>query len=242
MADDWDDWGDDDDKSVTGDASNCSEKSEGWDWPGTSAEKDSATAATTAERVAPNDPDSKSTRLAEAEEREAREEAVGEMAENYFAELQRYLEDLADPSVREEINQVCTCVCLHTVYNAFEPAVCFHACGNKLHFGLESVPLSSSRVRGASTERQSEAVARATSECTRAAAMRCNFCDAFVAWGTSSKPHRHVGVKHVWMPQIQSRAAPFLRVLLYDILRLLAYCGCSSTQSSLLTTAFLGVA
>lgn len=105
MADDWDDWGD-------GEAQSETEKSEGWDWPteaGCSAES-------AASVVLDGDTDSKSRCLPEESHQKGSDEGletkaqlarqVDEMTENYFAELQKYQEDLADPSVREEINKV----------------------------------------------------------------------------------------------------------------------------------------
>lgn len=105
MADDWDDWGD-------GDAHSDTEKSEGWDWPteaGCSAES-------TASVVLDADTNSKSRCLAEESNQKGSDEGlekeaqlarqVDEMTDNYFSELQKYQEDLADPSVREEINKV----------------------------------------------------------------------------------------------------------------------------------------
>lgn len=94
MADDWDDWGDDDGNSVK-----SSDKSEGWDWP--SAEGGSSATALGAKQE-----QQQRDQGSALEENEAKDAAVDEMTEKYFLELQKYLEDLADPSVREEINQV----------------------------------------------------------------------------------------------------------------------------------------
>lgn len=93
MADDWDDWGDDDNKSAKG-----SDKSEGWDWPAGGG----SSAAPGAKQEQQQHDQSPAV-----EEAEARDAAVDEMTEKFFLELQKYLEDLADPSVREEINQAC---------------------------------------------------------------------------------------------------------------------------------------
>lgn len=95
MADDWDDWDDDDNKSAKG-----SDKSEGWDWP--AAEGGSSAAALAAKQEQQRHDQSSALE----EEVQARDAAVDEMTEKYFNELRKYLEDLADPSVREEINQV----------------------------------------------------------------------------------------------------------------------------------------
>lgn len=97
MADDWDDWGDDDNKSAKG-----SDKSEGWDWPAAEGGASGGSALVAKQEQRQHDP---SPDLEDVEERNA---AVDEMTGKYFLELQKYLEDLADPSVREEINQVCT--------------------------------------------------------------------------------------------------------------------------------------
>lgn len=100
MADDWDDWGDDDGEAAAadgGDNSSSSDKSEGWDWPVAATTKPPG--ATIANQQSRQDENS-------AVEREAREAVVAEMTENFFIELRSYLENLADPSVREEINQV----------------------------------------------------------------------------------------------------------------------------------------
>lgn len=94
MADGWDDWGDDGSASADG-----SDKSEGWDWP--SAEAPAPAAGGQKQRQ-------QQQSSASLEEAEARDAAVDEMTEKYFVELRKYLEDLADPSVREEIDQVCT--------------------------------------------------------------------------------------------------------------------------------------
>ncbi|CAN0531226.1 unnamed protein product, partial [Ectocarpus sp. 12 AP-2014] len=102
MDDDWDDWGDDDGEAAAADAgdnSNSSDKSEGWDWPG---------AATTKPPAATIETQQSSQDEKAAVEREAREAVVAEMTEKFFIELRSYLENLADPSVREEINQELT--------------------------------------------------------------------------------------------------------------------------------------
>lgn len=102
MADGWDDWGDDDDNQ-----SHSSEKSEGWDWPaeegGTAAEVAKPTTTRTTRRPVAAE-STNSTENVEAEARTAR--AVNEMTDKFFLELRRYQEDLADPCVREEVNQV----------------------------------------------------------------------------------------------------------------------------------------
>lgn len=105
MADDWDDWGDSEAQSET-------EKSEGWDWPGEAG----CSAESAASVVLNADTDSKSRCLAEESNQKGTDEGleteaqlarqVDEMTGNYFAELQKYQEDLADPSVRGEINKV----------------------------------------------------------------------------------------------------------------------------------------
>lgn len=92
MADGWDDWSDEDSKSAKG-----SDKSEGWDWP--AAEGESPALAAKQEQQ-------QHDQSSALEEAEARDAAVDEMAGKYFIELRKYLEDLADPSVREEINHV----------------------------------------------------------------------------------------------------------------------------------------
>ncbi|CAM9423590.1 unnamed protein product [Ectocarpus sp. 4 AP-2014] len=102
MADDWDDWGDDDGEAAAadgGDNSNSSDKSQGWDWP---------VAATTKPPAATIPTQQSSQDENAAVEREAREAVVAEMTEKFFVELRSYLENLADPSVREEINQELT--------------------------------------------------------------------------------------------------------------------------------------
>eukprot|EP00903_Cladosiphon_okamuranus_P012183 g11426.t1 len=101
MADDWDDWGDDDDKSAKG-----SDKSEEWDWP--ASERGSSAAAAAAAALGAKQEQQELDQSPIAEENEARDAAVDELMEKYFLELQKYLEDLADPSVREEINQELT--------------------------------------------------------------------------------------------------------------------------------------
>lgn len=105
MADDWDDWGDDEDENSSKSAANVSissEKSEGWEWPSTAA-------------IVPSSQDGRQQeeRSAALEQGlEARDAAVEEMTGFFFAELRKYLEDLADPSVREGINKVCVIVVL----------------------------------------------------------------------------------------------------------------------------------
>ncbi|CAB1100964.1 unnamed protein product [Ectocarpus sp. CCAP 1310/34] len=99
MADDWDDWGDDDGEVAVadgGDNSNSSDKSEGWDWPVAATTKPPSPAIA----IQQSSQDENA-----AVEREAREAVVAEMTEKFFVELRSYLENLADPSVREEINQ-----------------------------------------------------------------------------------------------------------------------------------------
>lgn len=90
MADEWDDWGDGDNKSANG-----SDKSEGWDWPSAAA-------------PAPFGKQEQHQQQSSAslEEDGARDAALEDMTEEYFVELRQYLQDLADPSVREEIDQV----------------------------------------------------------------------------------------------------------------------------------------
>lgn len=116
MADDWDDWGDDDDdgdnsnsknnnKSVAV-VSNSNEKSEGWDWPSSNAEVAATTHNQRGERQQQEENSSPAAVL--EQDLEARDAAVEEMTGKYFDELRKYLEDLADPSVREAINEVCT--------------------------------------------------------------------------------------------------------------------------------------
>jgi len=80
MADGWDDWGDDDNKSANG-----SDKSEGWDWPST-------TAAVPGGQEQRQQQQQQSS--AAVEEAEARDAAVDEMTEKYFVELRKYLEEL----------------------------------------------------------------------------------------------------------------------------------------------------
>lgn len=112
MADGWDDWGDDDDNATSNSSNKSativsgSEKSEGWDWPSTAAS--TAEVAFTNQRGEQNEESS----AALEQDLEAREAAVEEMTETYFVELRKYREDLADPSVREGINQVCAVGCL----------------------------------------------------------------------------------------------------------------------------------
>ncbi|CAN0140421.1 unnamed protein product, partial [Ectocarpus fasciculatus] len=105
MADDWDDWGDDDDEAAAsdgGDNNSSSDKSEGWDWPVAATTKPPAPiGAAVPKQQSPEDESS-------AVEREAREAVVEEMTEKFFVELRSYLENLADPSVRQKINQELT--------------------------------------------------------------------------------------------------------------------------------------
>lgn len=121
MADDWDDWGDDDNEEAAadgGDNNSSGDKSEGWDWPVAATTKPPA--ATTAEQQSPQRHEDESS----AVEREAREAAVDEMTEKFFVELRSYLENLADPSVREEINQVS---CTRLMFRRLEEvAVCWY--------------------------------------------------------------------------------------------------------------------
>lgn len=105
MADDWDDWGD-------GEARSDTEKSEGWDWPTEAGYSAESTAAV----VLDADTNSKSRCLPDESNQNGSDEGleteaqlarqVDEMTDNYFSELQKYQEDLADQSVREEINKV----------------------------------------------------------------------------------------------------------------------------------------
>lgn len=106
MADDWDDWGDDK-------AQSDHDNSEGWDWP-TATEGSTEPAATPA--LLEGHTISRSRRLVEESNQGESDEGqetgaqrarqVSEMADKHFVELQKYQEDLADPSVREEINKV----------------------------------------------------------------------------------------------------------------------------------------
>lgn len=117
MADGWDDWGD-------GEAQAENDNSEGWDWPtedGCSTEPATATAV-----VVSADTNSKSHRLVEESNQRGIDEGLetaaqlarqaDEMTEKYFAELQKYQEDLADPSVREEINKVQSTILIGVCY------------------------------------------------------------------------------------------------------------------------------
>lgn len=107
MADDWDDWGD-------GEAQSESENSEEWDWP--AAARCPTEPPTTTAVVVDADIYSKSHGLVEESNQRGSDEGleteaqlarqVDEMTDNFFAELKKYQEDLADPSVREEINKV----------------------------------------------------------------------------------------------------------------------------------------
>lgn len=125
MADDWDDWGDGDDEAAAADGgdNSSSDKSEGWDWP---------VAATTTKPPAPictavpkqQSPEDESS----AVEREAREAVVEEMTEKFFVELRSYLENLADPSVREEINQVRLRACIGKLAHSSSTAVVAGGC------------------------------------------------------------------------------------------------------------------
>lgn len=113
MADDWDDWGD-------GDEQSDGAKSEGWDWPA----DERRPAASAADKNADEAPERMASRGVDRmtaaggggllpgandqhiEEKERLAEQMDKMTEKFFVQLQRYLEDLADPSAREEINEV----------------------------------------------------------------------------------------------------------------------------------------
>lgn len=116
MSDGWDDW-DDEDTQIN------EAESDGWDWPAEEERESSRTSAPTSHGATQKQRTSSSGRSsrrvsddkrvnteplelesAEEESRFARE--VEDFTDKFFAELGKYLEDIADPSVRENINKV----------------------------------------------------------------------------------------------------------------------------------------
>ena len=105
MADGWDDWGDDDNKSE-------SNHSEGWEWPvgdesrdviETITAKNAVQSTTNLEYQQSNKP-AESLEQLEEEARLVRRH--DERTDFFFDELRSYQLDLADPSVKERINEV----------------------------------------------------------------------------------------------------------------------------------------
>lgn len=135
MSDDWDDWGDDDPAGKRSDGAQSEEEWD-WpaENDGLAAELPSATQSSTTGRKprgiagpSPHGPTTlvsahstdndgtgskdggklpKRESLEKVEEDIQRARMVDDVTDKFFDELRRYLEDLADPHVREEINQV----------------------------------------------------------------------------------------------------------------------------------------
>lgn len=115
MSDDWDDW--DDDDHHPSDAG-----SEGWDWPSETSSRhvdtdvkpgkvasqlEKASLQSNVSCVLPNKGAVDERGLLEKAEKEgqlSREEE--ELTEKFFVELRGYLEDVVDPTVREDTNKV----------------------------------------------------------------------------------------------------------------------------------------